>query len=90
LIQKAGIAPDDSGIESGDGGQSMTQPEDKQRIFNLVSSVPPERRGEILDRECGGDASLRTELEDLLLSADLPGSGSEAPTMAAEGSTGSP
>ena len=65
----------------------MTRHEDKQRIFDLAFSVPSELRGEILDRECGGDAALRAELEDLLLTADLSGSGSEAPTMAAEGST---
>ncbi len=65
----------------------MTESEDKQRIFDLVISAPTEQRGEILDRECDGDASLRAELESLLRAVDLPEDCSEAPTMAAADST---
>ena len=65
----------------------MTEYEDKKRILDLAISVSAERRGEILDRECGGDATLRAELENLLLTADLPEECSEAPTMAAPEST---
>ena len=65
----------------------MTKSGDKQRIFDLATSVSIERRREILDRECGGDASLRAEVEDLLLTADLPEKESEAPTMAQPATT---
>ncbi len=60
----------------------MTNNEDRRRIFDLAVSVPMERREEILDQECGSDASLRVDVEDLLLAADLPENQSEAPTMA--------
>ena len=60
----------------------MTEHEDnKKRIFDLAISVSAERRGEILARECAADVSLRGELEELLLTADRTGDGSEAPTI---------
>ncbi len=70
--------------EGGDGGPAMAKPEDRKRIFELALSVSGAARREILDRECGGDVSLRAELEGLLLRADRTKDGSEAPTVAVE------
>ena len=65
----------------------MTKSEDKKHIFDLANAVPPEQRREILDRECGGDTSLRAELEILLLTADKTKDSGEAPTIAAPETT---
>ena len=65
----------------------MTENHDKQHILDLAFSAPPEERGKILDQECGGDASLRAELEELLVMAAAAEDTSEAPTMAAPEST---
>ncbi len=65
----------------------MTEHHDKQRILDLAFSAPPEERGEILDRECGGDAVSPRRVGRLLLTADLSEDTSEAPTMAAPEST---
>jgi serine/threonine protein kinase len=60
----------------------MTKPDDIRRILDLAISADPERQQEILDRECGGDADLRAEIEELLLTADLaPGGHTGAPTL---------
>ncbi|HSN54541.1 MAG TPA: protein kinase, partial [Candidatus Sulfomarinibacteraceae bacterium] len=60
----------------------MTTSDETRRIFDLAISAPIEQRGEILDRECGADVSLRAAVEDLLLAAEPADRESEAPTMA--------
>jgi hypothetical protein len=60
----------------------MTTHDDQRRILELALSVPSDQRGEILDRECAGDASLRAAVENLLLVADMPEHEREAPTLA--------
>ena len=59
----------------------MTKHDDLQRIFDLAVEIPVAQRGGVLDRECGGDATLRADVERLLGAASLPGDRSEAPTI---------
>ena len=61
----------------------MTMNDEQRRIFDLAISLPVERRGEILDRECGGDAALRAAVEDLLRAAEPSEGLTAAPTLAA-------
>jgi pentatricopeptide repeat protein len=37
-----------------------------QKIFDDALQLPPERRGDVIARECGGDQTLRQEVESLL------------------------
>lgn len=37
-----------------------------KEVFGAASDLPPAERGPLLDRECGSDDSLRTEVESLL------------------------
>ncbi|MBA2354150.1 MAG: serine/threonine protein kinase [Acidobacteria bacterium] len=53
----------------------MWQPDQMQRIVDLAQPLGPAQRAAVLDRECGGDASLRAEVERRLAStsrADVP------------------
>jgi eukaryotic-like serine/threonine-protein kinase len=58
-----------------------------RRLFDLVSDAPAEERLAILDRECGGDADLRSRLlamvaaaeEERFLGAETPGIGITPP-----------
>ncbi|HSO21703.1 MAG TPA: tetratricopeptide repeat protein [Chondromyces sp.] len=60
----------------------MSKPEERRRIFDLALSTPVGQRPELLDRECGDDASLRAEVEAMLREAEPPDENSEAPTVA--------
>jgi eukaryotic-like serine/threonine-protein kinase len=60
----------------------MWQRDEVQRIVDLAGSLAPGQRAAVLDRECGGDPSLRAEVERLLAStsrADLPGTSDDTP-----------
>lgn len=43
-----------------------------RRAFDLAMQAAPERRGEVLDRECAGDEALRARVEAMARAADDP------------------
>ena len=51
----------------------------EEELFAAAIQKPHEERAAFLDRECGGDASLRARLESLLAAHDHPDSLLEAP-----------
>ncbi len=44
-----------------------------KEVFAAAAELPPGERREMLDRECAGDPSLRTEVESLLAADDRAG-----------------
>ena len=55
-------------------------PEAKQ-IFNEARKLPAEQRAAFLDTACGGDATLRAQVEDLLAAYRAAGTFLESPTF---------
>lgn len=48
----------------------MVDPKRLESLFHSASDLPPAERGPFLDRECGGDDALRSEVESLLAAED--------------------
>jgi hypothetical protein len=52
----------------------MSQPPSREEaIFNAAFELPPAERAALLERECGGDAALRANVETLLRASDEAG-----------------